>query len=76
MLVFFFFYIALTDLKKLLVLKKSMNHATDLFTGSQEKNFFCLQPEWKGSTNYFSVKISSAAESVSEGKILNALSIA
>ena len=53
-----------------------MNHATDLFTGSQEKNFFCLQPEWKGSTNYFSVKISSAAESVSEGKILNALSIA
>lgn len=42
MLVFFFFYIALTDLKKLLVLKKILNHATDLFTGSQEKNFFCL----------------------------------
>lgn len=39
MLVFFFFYIALTDLKKLLVLKKSMNHATDLFTDSQEKKF-------------------------------------
>ena len=42
MLVSFFFYVALTDLKKLLVLKKILNHATDLFTGSQEKNFFCL----------------------------------